>query len=520
MASRLFGRADWRVVAPAEARNGTLEHSPQQRAGWIRADLVLLVALLFSYAFFYQAGGWNQNSRFDLVRSLTEQGTTRIDAYVDNTGDRAIVGDHFYSDKAPGQALTVIPIAFAWSALVSASGNDPHAPASLALMAYFGTLWAAAVPAALAALCLARATRVLGASPTGATVGALSFGIASPAFAYATELWGNTLTAGCLMLAFVAALALREPQTQRRATALSLLVGVACGWAMVSEYPSVPAAAIVFCLALVHALKRQRLWHVALFAGIGACAALAVLVFYNTASFGSPRFISYGGIQGWPGMSDGIFGVTLPRRTVLQEILFGTFRGLVPLAPALVLAPIGLVLLWRQKANRAAVAAAAGVSTYYLLFNAAFFYWDGGAAYGPRYIGAAIPFFFVGLAQVWTQAPRGVRWLIGLLTLVGAAISVMAVSTLIMIPEDIGSPLTQVVFPSFAHAALAQNRQSFLQYGDARPAQGLLGAWNLGQLAGLPGLWSLVPLLLVWLIAAYMLYRLSNGTELAASRLN
>jgi len=29
-------------------------------------------ALLVSYAYFYQAGGWNQNSRFDLAVALVE----------------------------------------------------------------------------------------------------------------------------------------------------------------------------------------------------------------------------------------------------------------------------------------------------------------------------------------------------------------------------------------------------------------------------------------------------------------
>jgi hypothetical protein len=81
----------------------------------------------------------------------------------------------------------------------------------------------------------------------------------------------------------------------------------------------------------------------------------------------------------------------------------------------------------------------------------------------------------------------------------------MAVSTLIMVPEDVGSPLTQVIFPSFLDAAFAQNRQSVLQYGDAQPAQGLLGAWNLGQLLGLPGHLSLMPLVVIWAVAAYLL---------------
>lgn len=86
----------------------------------------------------------------------------------------------------------------------------------------------------------------------------------------------------------------------------------------------------------------------------------------------------------------------------------------------------------------------------------------------------------------------------------------MAVATLIMVPEDIESPVTDVIVPSFLRAALAQNPQSFLQYGDARPAEGLLGAWNLGQLVGLPGLLSLAPLLLCWAVIGYSHFRIQR----------
>ena len=42
---------------------------------------VLGAGLLLSYAYFYQGGGWNQNSRFALVRAMTERDTLQIDAY-------------------------------------------------------------------------------------------------------------------------------------------------------------------------------------------------------------------------------------------------------------------------------------------------------------------------------------------------------------------------------------------------------------------------------------------------------
>src|SRR5579864_2574763 len=84
-----------------------------------RARAWLIAATLFvSYAYFYQGTGWNQNSHFDMARALAEQHSVRIDSYEWNTGDKAFYQGHYYSDKAPGMALSALPPA--WAALAVA----------------------------------------------------------------------------------------------------------------------------------------------------------------------------------------------------------------------------------------------------------------------------------------------------------------------------------------------------------------------------------------------------------------
>ena len=110
--------------------------------------------IFFSYAYFYGGAGWNQNSRFDLVRAIVEQGTLRIDAYDENTGDKAFANGHYYSDKAPGLALLAVPIAVATRPLLRAAGVNPASPRGLVDLAYWATVFAVALPMAAACACL------------------------------------------------------------------------------------------------------------------------------------------------------------------------------------------------------------------------------------------------------------------------------------------------------------------------------------------------------------------------------
>src|SRR3954454_1413962 len=77
-------------------------------AHWKVATLLGLASFV-SFIYFYEGGGWNQNTRFDLVRAIVERHTLQIDAYHENTGDKAHLGAHFYCDKAPAASFTAVP---------------------------------------------------------------------------------------------------------------------------------------------------------------------------------------------------------------------------------------------------------------------------------------------------------------------------------------------------------------------------------------------------------------------------
>src|SRR5690606_2430570 len=154
--------------------------------------------MLAAYGYFYQAGGWNQNSRFDLTRAWVETGTASIDATHRNTGDKALRAGHMFSDKAPGSSALAVP---AW-ALVHRLAGQPAEPTPrvLAAGAWLATVTAIAVPSALAVVALALLLGALGASPPWRIAAAAAYGLGTLAWPYSTLFYGRQLAAalGCM----------------------------------------------------------------------------------------------------------------------------------------------------------------------------------------------------------------------------------------------------------------------------------------------------------------------------------
>lgn len=463
---------------------------------------LLAAALFIAYAYFFQGGGWNQNTRFALTRAIVEQQTLRIDSTARAEG-RLITGDfaerdgHLYSDKAPGASLAAVPAV----ALASYATANPPSPAEVTLLGYVATLATSAVPTALAALLLGACAEALGASAAGALLAVGVFALGSPAWAYATLLWGSAMATACLMGAFAAALALRARPggNENRDAGLGLVVGLCGGWATLTEYPAAVPAAILAALAVTSVWSEPgRRKPVLMGVAAGAVLTAALLAMYNSAAFGSAFTLGYARIRAFEGMRQGLFGVTRPRAEVLGEILFGAYRGLGRLAPALLLGPLGLWSLTRNPGHRAPSLAAALIAAYYVLLNASYAYWDGGWSYGPRHMAPALPFLAMGLAPLWDRATHDQRRALLGLSAWGAALAFVAVSTTAQPSESVRAPVSELLWPSFARGDLALNRQSLLQPETVAVRDPTNHAWNFGERFGLSGHLSLVPLLLAW----------------------
>src|SRR5258708_38617759 len=203
----------------------------------MRERAMLFVLLFVSFAYFYQAGGWNQNSRFDLVRASTNEGTLNIDPFKNSTGDKALHAGHYCSDKAPGLALTAVPLVAAVRPIYRAFGGDPETYEGLALLSYLSTVATAGLFTALAAVSLFTLSIELGASCGAALFAALTFAVATPIWTLATIFIGHAVAAALVVLAFAAAVRIGTGERER-GVRLGAVVRVAPGWATASEFPS------------------------------------------------------------------------------------------------------------------------------------------------------------------------------------------------------------------------------------------------------------------------------------------
>jgi hypothetical protein len=287
------------------------------------------------------------------------------------------------------------------------------------------------------------------------------------------------------MVALASSLAFQRSSTGRSQTTAGILVGLAAGVAAISEYQAGPAALIVCVFALSRAGRNLgRMARLGATIGLGALGPTCVLGAYNVAAFGSVLAVGYQGVQGWDAFHSGVIGVTSPDLSTLREITVGQFRGLLPVAPVLLTAPVGLWLWWTS-GSRALAATAAAVVVYYFLVTASFAYWDGGWAYGPRYVGAALPFACLGLAPAWTAARRFGRAALLVAAGWGILLAAAAASTSPTPDNAITDPVIRIFLPALF---------------------GRVGADVLSQAPASPGLWfglrgpvSLLPLVLVWL---------------------
>ena len=419
-----------------------------------RLPLALFALVWLSCAWF-GSWEWNPNSstRLFAAISLAEDGDATIDEFAPLTIDKARFGDHYFLDKAPGMTLMAVPVVALADAVTGERATtlpkrlgDPALGRFLRLRLRLTVALVVAPLTALAAVLLYLLLLGETGSAAAGMVAALGFALASPVWGWSTTLFGHAVVADLYLVAVYA--------VWRGTPRWAALAGFALGWVVVVEYQAVLAGSAIGLWALWRLRERRwpdRVrWLVAFL--VGGLIAGAGLVGYNFVAFGTPFRLGYSGVVGWEGMNEGLFGLTWPHPHPLLEILVGPRRGLVWVAPALALAPLGLAAAIRTPVSRALAGMAVAVATIVLLVNASYVYWDGGFSTGPRHPTPAIGLLAIGLGFRWTQ---GSRRAIAALVGIGIALNLCIASAEIVSPDFYRFPLwSRVIAGQFAAGQL------------------------------------------------------------------
>ncbi|MGA9207819.1 MAG: hypothetical protein WB347_08470, partial [Terriglobales bacterium] len=346
--------------------------SARRYLSFFRPETVLFALSLWVYAYFYQGGGWNQNSRFDLVRSIVEERTQQIDSYAYNTGDLSEVNGHYYCDKAPGVSwIGVLPYT-GFRMLVSAKANDAT---YLSAAAYFVTVFTVAIPSAVAVAMLWAFLEIFALSGFFKILITLGYALGTLAFPYATLFYGHQPAAALLFSAFVLL-----ARTEARPAGCGLLFGVGAllGLSVSVDYSSA-LGVVPIC---VYAACKHPKFRPLLFLALGGACVGILLAIYDTACFGGPFKVAYDFSVQAPRHEGGFMGIGTPKIGVLGKILFSSYRGLFYSAPWLITGIIGWSVAGIKRQWLPEMLVSLAVIVAFCWLNSSMVDWQGGWATG------------------------------------------------------------------------------------------------------------------------------------------
>jgi hypothetical protein len=457
----------------------------------------MAVVVFLVVAYFVPGASWSPVSRYCLTRAIVERQTFDITPCAPATGDRASVGDRFYTDKAPLPSFFAVPAYASFYAIAKlrhrtpafqASGT-PENPAQRVIVSpafrtglYVSSLFSSGLAATGLAWALydVLSRRV---SREAATLGTLATLLGTPLFPYATSLFGHTIAAGLLFGAFAVA----DPRRMRETGPHDVWAGALLATSIGAEYVVAVPALLVAGSVLLYREREER-WAAVKRLLVGALGPLAVIAIYQTACFGSPLRTGYAFVTHpafASGQAEGFYGITFVKPEALFGILFGSARGLFYVSP---IALVGIVAGVRAIRNDKDPALIVGglVFASLVLINASYYLWDGGRALGPRHIVPALGFVGVGIGYAFERF----RTMAALLAGISVTIVVLATAVSLEVPEGRDVIFGHVI-PGIRRGAVAV----------------VSGATNIGLLAGLGKRASLVPVFALILGGGFWLLR-------------
>lgn len=384
----------------------------------------LFLTFFVIYAIFTQFIGPNESSHLDLIRSIVDEGRFEIDSYHNNTMDKRFFNGHYYSKKAPGLSLLAIPIYMVVKPFLRFIPEDlvkeypPHIYLRNGIyivsytirpydiyVAVFPTIFISGLLSALTVLLVYRISLYFTSNEHYRLVIAITYGIGTIAFYYATVFFSHAAATFfgfcCFYLIF---------EMRKKLKDYSFLAGVVGGLAVITEYPTL--IIILGCWILI--LFTKDIKKIISFS-IGFLLILSLLFVYNYIAFGNALALPYEystilRTDAFHGIKKTYLSeqsqiiiqkynyplINIMSLSIITKLLFYPYRGLFIYNPILIISIIGLFFMYRAYKKETILIAL--FFTMFLIYNSNIIIPWGGSCFGPRHLLPVLPFLMIPLA--------------------------------------------------------------------------------------------------------------------------
>ena len=455
---------------------------PKARESAGIAVFFALVLVVFTTVFPYiaQVNNPNENVRTYMTMALVEDHTFKIDRMVQRhgwTNDMALAPDkatgelHHYSVKAPAISYAGMPIYWAFTKLAPRFGHSVPTEASsleekawwLRTSTFVLRLFVVQLPCFGFLVWFERFLRGVSQDVVLRLTAVAAAGLGTNFLAYSLMFVSHAPFA-CAAFASFGIIARERrlyPDVRMRRLSRAFLAGFFAGLATLLEYH---AATLSVGLAIWALFTFWRPTRYALF-GVGAMINAAGLLFFQKRAFGNaftPGHLMVENQSFAALHKHGLFGLEKPNMGVFADISVSHTYGFFGTSPfmwlGLLAIPFGVVVSLRYVADRgkrraATIAWLSLMGILWLTVSAAII-WRGGWTIGPRYLGAAPPFFAYGAvcaleeisahSRVRRSIMRGLAGGLALASVLSMGLVGIVYNTL---PESVSRPLTQIALP-------------------------------------------------------------------------
>lgn len=460
--------------------------------------LVILIIQGFTFLYFIQGGGWNQNAIIGEIRSLAEKGHCWIDdKYAKITGDISHHEGRIYSNKIPSVLFTSAPTYFIFYSAAKLLSINTTSIEYQFVATHFITfvssgIWCLFLSVLMYILMGELYTKI---PENHKLFFALITPLSTLLFPYSTMAFAHCFEAFWVLVFIFSFVKYDKALKKRYITLMSL--GFVCS--SMANNPLV--ATIIFIV--VYFMIKMRFRHLLLFCTM--CFIFFVpLLIYNFINFDSLLLTNRNLLDQRFTDNRLIAGVfSRPYLERIPVILFGFGnKTFIPLQTHLLLFIPGLYLILKHKmVDHIYLAKIFNLIVINFFFLSVFNGYGGGVCVGPRYLCGILAPLMLLTYPVYSE----IRFLFFLPCFVSACFMFLITA---YNPQSNNIRISDFLF----EGNLAVNSFPLFPTNDAVDF-----SFNLGQLMGLTGLWSLLPLLAFHVVLLSVLYHLiKKGPSLQA----